>query len=246
MKKFVLTAITAAVAGYAGIAGATGVTGNVTIASDYVYRGISQTENSPALQGSLTFNHDVGFYAGVWGSNVDFNTGGTTTKESSLELDLYTGWGGKFSGLPQMGWDLNVLYYLYPNQTKGDDFDFVEFTPALSYDFGMFNVNGKVSYSPDFFGAAFGDAFYTQANVGIPLPNDFTINGHLGYQTIQGKGGVTDTKYLDWLLGVAVKVAGIDLGLSIMDTDLKKSECTPAGIDHLCDIRAVVTVGKTL
>lgn len=243
MNKFTISVISAAVAGYAGVTAASGFTGNVTFASDYVYRGISQTENKPAIQGSITYNHDAGFYVGAWGSNVDFNDG----DRSSAEFDLYTGWSGKFPALQQMGWDLNVLYYAYPHQAAGSDYDYVEFTPALSYDFGTFNVNGKVSYSPDFFGTALEDAFYTQANVGIPLPNNFSLSGHLGYQTAEGNAPATDLKYLDWSLGVAVKVATIDLGLTLMDTDMKPGECgTPAGVDHLCDIRAVVTVGKTM
>ena len=51
---------------------------NVTAVSDYVFRGITQTDSHPAIQGGFDYAHASGLYAGLWASNVDFNDGGVT------------------------------------------------------------------------------------------------------------------------------------------------------------------------
>ncbi len=63
--------------------------------SEYSFRGIAQSDERPALQGSIDWSHDSGFYAGVWGTNVDFNDG----DEAQLETDLYAGYSGDLNGL---------------------------------------------------------------------------------------------------------------------------------------------------
>jgi hypothetical protein len=60
--------------------------GSATITSEYIFHGISETDDNPAVQGSFQYSHPVGFYAGVWGSNVaDY------VSEGSVEIDLYAG-----------------------------------------------------------------------------------------------------------------------------------------------------------
>ena len=80
------------------------VTATVTATSDYDFRGITQTRNNPALQGSIDYASDSGFYLGGWASNVDF--GG----DENLEVDLY----GGFSGGETFPWDVGIIWYTYP------------------------------------------------------------------------------------------------------------------------------------
>jgi len=71
MNKIKLLAATLALTAIAPLASAeVSVTGTLT--SDYVFRGVSQTDSSPAIQASLDYEHESGFFAGVWASNVDF------------------------------------------------------------------------------------------------------------------------------------------------------------------------------
>ena len=63
-----------------------GVSANVSFTSDYIWRGMTQTDG-PALQGGFDFESESGFYAGIWGSNVNFNNG------NGQELDYYAGYG---------------------------------------------------------------------------------------------------------------------------------------------------------
>src|SRR6266850_5266808 len=116
MRKSVLSlAVTAAIA-VPGIAAAQApapatspVTGNMTIASDYRFRGISQTYKGPAIQGGVDYAHASGLYLGNWNSNVSsvMYPGG-----SAIEMDFYGGWKKAFG---DFGLDLGTIYYYYPN-----------------------------------------------------------------------------------------------------------------------------------
>jgi hypothetical protein len=82
------------------------ITGNVSLTTDYTFRGLSQTNDNPAIQGGLDFAMANGFYLGTWASNIDFGFPG-----QSIELDLYGGY--KFKAGP-VGLDIGVIDYVYP------------------------------------------------------------------------------------------------------------------------------------
>jgi uncharacterized protein (TIGR02001 family) len=102
---------------------AVAVSGNVTVASDYVFRGLTQTWGEPAVQGGIEFTFPAGFYAGVWGSNVSPDS----YAGASLEADLYAGWTGTLGGF---GLQLGALAYFFPG--SDEDFDTVEVHGGLS------------------------------------------------------------------------------------------------------------------
>ena len=86
------------------------VTGNMSIASDYRFRGFTQTNYGPAMQGGLDWEHRNGVYLGNWNSNVaqDLYNGG------SLEMDFYGGFKGAWSSLFGTAYDVGAIYYGYP------------------------------------------------------------------------------------------------------------------------------------
>ena len=101
------------------------VSANVALQSDYVWRGVSQNQEDPAIQGGFDYAHDSGFYAGVWGSSVDFQG------PESTELDLYAGWSTEFeSGL---GFDVGIIEYTYHGDEGASDANFTEFYVCLLY-----------------------------------------------------------------------------------------------------------------
>ena len=112
------------------------VSANLAITSNYVWRGMTQTANSPAVQGGIDLGYK-GFYLGTWGSNVDF--GGWT--DNNLEADFYAGYAGEIAGF---GYDLGYIYYAYPNESDALNFD--EAYVGVSYDWDSFGVNGKYSF----------------------------------------------------------------------------------------------------
>jgi len=114
------------------------ISANLAITSNYVWRGMTQTSNSPAVQGGIDLGYK-GFYLGTWGSNVEF---GDTA--NNLEADFYAGYASELAGI---GYDLGYIYYAYPNES--DAFNFDEAYIGLSKDFGDFGVNGKYSFGLD-------------------------------------------------------------------------------------------------
>jgi|TARA_S200000501_G_scaffold162306_1_gene152974 uncharacterized protein (TIGR02001 family) len=123
------------------------VSANVSFASDYVWRGMTQSDG-PAIQGGFDFEAESGFYAGIWGSNVNFNDG------AGSELDYYAGYG--FS-LGDVGVDIGYIAFDYPKNETGLDFE--EIYLGLSFgDLGLLFASGQDGM-PDYTEAsyAFGD-----------------------------------------------------------------------------------------
>ena len=142
------------------------ISANLAITSNYVWRGMTQTANSPAVQGGIDLGYK-GFYLGTWGSNVEF---GDTA--NNLEADFYGGYAGEIGGF---GYDIGYIYYAYPNES--DAFNFDEAYVGLSYDFGVAAVNGKYSFAIDS-NADTDD--YWEVGASANLPMDITLAGAYG------------------------------------------------------------------
>ncbi|MGH8175513.1 MAG: TorF family putative porin [Steroidobacter sp.] len=179
-----------------------------TVTNDYDFRGFSQSATDPALQGSLDFAMDNGWYVGAWASNVDFGDA-----DVDIEVDLYTGFsGGEDDG---MLWDVGVVYYAYPDES---DFNFLEAYGSLGYSW----FEGKLWYSNDFGGdATDGDtsAIYLEGNAAFPLPQDFSILLHAGLSTGDYWDDVNGDDQIDYSVGVGYTAGNFDLALKYVDTD---------------------------
>jgi uncharacterized protein (TIGR02001 family) len=219
-------------------------TGGVSVTNNYVFRGITQTDDDPAIQGTINYTLDTGIagtsvYAGVWGSNVDFNDG----DGAHVELDWTFGLTGEIldTGL---GWTLGGIYYHYP-AASGDNY--WEVAPALSYSpFDWITVLAGLNYSPDFFNGS-GEAWYPNGGVkvGIPIPENLftlTLEGYTGHQWVDNNARFGADDYQDWKLGLSVGITMITLSAYYTDTNLDKSECS--GTNN-CDARAVLALGAT-
>ena len=91
------------------------LSGNAGIYSQYIFRGLTQTNKDPAFQGGLDYSHSSGFYVGTWMSNISWLTdspAATGYTSSSLEMDFYGGYKGTFGG--DFGYDVGILQYYYP------------------------------------------------------------------------------------------------------------------------------------
>lgn len=223
MKKTLIAAALATVS----LPSVAEIAGNVALTTDYRFRGISQTDRNPAIQGGFDWSHDSGFYLGVWGSNVDL--------PGTLELDYYGGYAGDIND--SLAFDVGAIYYDYPGD--GGSLEFWEIYGGLSGDLGPVSLSGKVSYSDDYFGET-GTAWYTDLGASYSLPADFSLNGHYGYQTIDD---LDPDNYSDWSLGVSKSMWDLDFDLSYVDTDLSKGDC---GGSKICDSTVVFSISKSL
>jgi uncharacterized protein (TIGR02001 family) len=205
---------------------------NVALTSEYVFRGISQSNEEPTIQGGIDWAHEeTGFYLGTWGSGVDFT-------DASSEFDFYGGINGVTAH--EMTWDLGAIYYHYPGASDDLNYDFWELAAAVGYDFDIFSLSAALNWSPDYFGGS-GDAVYTALYTTVPLPYGFTGSGSVAYQWIDDNDAFGVDDYADWSLGVNYMLEGFDLGLKYTQTSLDEPEDCADG----CDARIIFSVGKT-
>lgn len=160
---------------------------NVGVVSDYVFRGFSQTNEDPAIQGGAdaTFGS---FYVGAWGSNVDFGD------DTDAEFDVYGGFRTEAGGFAL---DFGVIGYLYVGAPDAADYNYVEFKAAASRAVGPVTVGAAAYYSPDFFGLD-DEATYAEINGAITPADKWTISGAVGKQWLD-----VNDDYTTWNAGVA-------------------------------------------
>ena len=245
MKKNVLAAL---LVSSPLVATAVEVSGNVTLASDYRFRGISQTDTQLAVQGGFDVAFENGIYVGTWGSNVDF--------ANSLELDYYVGYAGDIT--EDVSFDVGYIYYDYPgtdktarvfNSSAEDDYEEI-YASISAHDFTL-----GVAYSDDYY-LETGEFYYVYGDYSFALPYDMSLGLHYGYNDFEFSSDDSSAKdaeqaflsdgedsYSDYSVTVSKAVAGVDLSLSWVDTDLSESECFGT---NWCDSTVVFAVSKSL
>lgn len=219
--KALKLALCAAAASFAmaGAASAQNVSFNLAATSDYVFRGYSQTDEGPAIQGGVDVTQGVA-YGGLWASNVDF------LDSTDAEIDAY------FGIKPTAGavtFDFGAVYYGYINAPSAASYDYWEFKGAASVPVGPATAGVAVFYSPAFFGDI-GDAVYYEVNGSVSPVDKWTVSGALGEQTFDDVTG----DYTTWNLGVGYALTGmVSADLRYYDTDVD----TP-----IADERVVLTL----
>ncbi|MCS4305953.1 uncharacterized protein (TIGR02001 family) [Rheinheimera pacifica] len=200
-------------------ASAVELSGDITFTSDYAFRGVSQTEEAPAIQGGLSLASESGFYVSVWGSNVDFLAEGT------LELDVMLGWSGAIND--DWSTDVGIMRYGYPN-TAIPGSNFWEVYGSLSYK----DLTFGLAYSDDYY-ANSGKFYYIYADYSYALTENFSLDLHVG----QNEYDDSSASYLDWSVGISTEVLGAGLSLAYVDTDINGS--------YLADRRVIFSISKS-
>jgi uncharacterized protein (TIGR02001 family) len=219
--------------------------GSVGLFSQYIFRGLTQTDRDPALQGNFDINHSSGLYLGMWGSNVSWprdryinNDSETATFYKSggnLEIDIYGGFKSEI-GKTGLGIDLGALQYYYPGQERGRDsyakINTTEVYGALSYGWLQAKYSHVVSKDAWGWGKAAGggdDArgtYYAELNATIPfgeLIGGGPLKGlsgiaHYGKQEFDGAANEV-ASYEDYKLGLSNAFDnGVNIGAFWTDT----------------------------
>lgn len=217
--------------------------GTATFTTDYVFRGVSQTGDNPAVQASIDATYGL-FYLGMWGSNVDFAVPG-----QDIEIDYYAGitpeWGG-------ISFDFAALYYTYPGTCGGacglGEADYFEAKAGASYTFGEALTVGVANYwSPDF---AFetGEADAIEGSIEYAFVNKWfnfftpSVSGLIGYQTVDDLGD-----YTYWNAGLTLGfMDNFSADIRYWDTDASDAVCTGySGFTTNCDARVVGTISAS-
>lgn len=185
--------------------------GNIGIVSQYVFRGTTQTNQKPALQGGFDLTHDNGLYAGIWMSNISWISDTNSAASASLEADLYGGW--KPALTDWLTGDIGVLHYAYPGSypagmTKPDTTEVY-----LGVDAKWIAFKYSVSTGNTFGNADTSGSTYADLSVTHELFGGLTGMAHIGRQHYTGPNAAS-LSYTDWKLGVTRDFSGYVLGLA--------------------------------
>lgn len=187
------------------VAGQTDVSLSAGVASDYVFRGVSQTDEKP--QGFAGVSASAGdIYVGAWASNVDYGD------STDAEVDLYGGWQQEING---WAFDAGAIFYAYPGQPDRVDYDYAEAKLALSHNLGQLSLGTSVYYSPDFFGPI-DEATYGEVNAAYGFASDWAVSAAYGHQGLSS----SQDDYSTWNIGLSWDATDkLALDLRYHDTD---------------------------
>ena len=223
------------------------LTGLGAVASDYLFRGISQTRNNWAVQGTLDVEHESGVYVGAFLTNAKFLA--SPYNDTRQELDLLAGY--RFT-VADVKLDLGYIAYLYPGQDKapgGQLNEFHEVGIKASYTIDPVKLQAAFFYSPNFFGRS-GDGFYVEAGADVTLPYGFTGLGRLGHQWIERNAFFGTPDYLWYAVALQREIyAGINVAVGFYGTDIRKRDCVPVVEradrgQRICGERVLLTISK--
>jgi uncharacterized protein (TIGR02001 family) len=193
---------------------------NVAVASDYRYRGISQTRLQPALQGGADYvNNPSGLYVGAWASTITWikDAGG----DGSVELDLYAGKRGQLSS--EISYDVGVLTYVYASNKLPVSANTTEVYGQLGYGPAYVKYSHAVT---NLFGFADSkNSGYLDLGANIEAGDGFVVNLHAGRQEVKHNDAAS---YTDWKLGVTKDFGVVTGALAVIGTNANESAYTSA------------------
>lgn len=189
------------------------VSGNIGGTSNYLWRGVTQTNDAVAIQGGIDYSHDSGFYAGTWASNVDFGN------DTSYELDLYAGYGGNITD--DLSYDFGYLYYAYPDAEGSIDFG--ELHGTITWKWVELSYSHVINAGDDVAAEPFDnkDMSYLAATASFPLTEKLSLSFHYGNST----GDVVEAwfaedNYADYNVTLSADTSIGTVSFMVSDTDL--------------------------
>lgn len=253
LNKIVLpAAVSAALLTAAGVAQAeepsvpaedvgTTISANVTLVSDYKFRGVSQSNQDGALQGGFDIEFSPGFYVGTWGSTVNFDTNGEDGGccNGSMELDYYAGWANTI-GDTEIGIDVGYIYYSYPGDNDTDA-DYQELYVSSSWK----DLTVGVHYSDDYYLES-DEFWYVYGDYSFTLPADISLSLHVGYNSVEEDGGFLSSDedgFTDYSVSLSKEMWGVEWALAYVGTDLDDDDLF--GYDW-GDPKAIVSMTKSM
>ncbi len=177
------------------------LTANVGAASNYYFRGITQTDDRAQVSGGIDWAHDLGFYLGTWMSNVDFGD----DSKADVEVDLYGGFSNEI-GDSGVGYDVGAIYYWYPGSggnLQGGEIDYAEVYAGLSWAW----LSGAIAYTvwgetDDDNQFDDGDIYYRASVEPDWEYKGFKANAFIGYYDFDADSSERDFNYTHWGIGI--------------------------------------------
>jgi uncharacterized protein (TIGR02001 family) len=214
------------------------VSGEISLMSDYRFRGISRSDEDPALQAGIDVRHQSGLYAGARGTSLRGNDGFRLRDpafrgQGDVQMDLYAGYGRSLGG----GFDLDagLIYYAFAGGRGATDY--AEPYASLSYLIGPVQMTGGVKYAPSQAGTGHEDMVYLYGQVDVSVPfRPWSFSGQIGRQDWGVYGD-----YWNWSLGARyhVRIAGLpatEIGLRYVDTNLPSLHGQDGGLQATLEL----------
>lgn len=179
------------------------VSANIGFTSNYLFRGVTQTDDQAAVQGGVDYAHEGGFYAGTWASNVDYGA-----DSRGYEVDGYFGLADDI-GESGVGFDVGYIYYAYPSL---DDSDLGEVYGGLDF-MGAHAMVNLVTNADD---EGLEDSLSYELGYGLGLTGDMSLDGTVGY--VDPDEG--DGDYTWWSVGLTRATELGDFTLAYTQNDI--------------------------
>lgn len=201
-------------------------TGNVAIVSDYIVRGVSLSNQNPAVQGGFDWDSGMGVFAGIWGSSVEFGN------DASAEIDFLAGWRGV---IDNFHYEIGGTYYWYPETVVAGQ-SFWDVHADLGYNFILADITLGIAYTTDDSSPLLNDkTVYYRGRISLPVAEMMTISGGAGYSFRERR-----SNYSDWNAGATFNVHNwFDIDARYFDSD----DVPMCGT--LCDERFVVRISRS-
>jgi uncharacterized protein (TIGR02001 family) len=218
-----------------------------SVSNDYLFRGISQTRNNWAVQGTFDVQHESGVYVGAFVTNAKFLA--VPYNDARMELDALAGYRFTLGGV---NFDIGYVGYLYPGQSKPEGTQLNEYHEVMlkaNYTIDIVKLSGAFAYSPNFFGRS-GNGFYLEGGVDVTLPYEFTAFGRVGYQWIERNPRFGTPDYLWYGVGIQREILlGITAAVGWYGTNIAKRDCAPVvdradGGQRICEGRVLFTLSR--
>lgn len=209
------------------------LTGNAGITNNYIWRGLTQSENEAAISGGIDYASDTGLYVGTWVSNVSY----APNDAFSYEHDIYFGYAGEFE---ELSYDIGYLYY---NYDEAANFDFGEIYGSLGYKgftlggFLLANTEADENQFQDF---GFGEAYYVYLDYTTEIRDGLELTLHAGRHDgdFNEAFNAVPGSYNDY----HVSLSKNGFSFMITDTDL----ANPTGPDPLDNDEVKIVVSYTM
>jgi uncharacterized protein (TIGR02001 family) len=198
---------------------------NVALTTDMVFRGMSFTNEEPSLNGGFDLEHDTGFYVKTWATNVNLLEGDTVEPDerANLAIGWYVGYNGDFSD--NLNYDIQAAYFAFPGAAKDLNYDFAEFTGALTYSIQDTDLGFSYTFSPDFFLKS-DTAHYYELNASHTFvnANDLKIGGRIGLQTVKDNDTIGFDDYTNYGIWISYPIGDFTSTLEYTNTDLDNGD----------------------
>jgi uncharacterized protein (TIGR02001 family) len=211
------------------------------LVSDYVFRGVSNSDETAAVQPSYTANwttHAGAVWSlGIWASTLD----------QDAAIDHEVDWWGGVTWSNRLGdFSAAFTWYSYPGSPKDTGASFGEAQVTAGHALGPVYLTGEYDYSNDYYGLA-GPSHYVNANLATGedvLPGGLVLSGHVGHQWFDDNAAYGSPDYTDGGLRLERSFSWLKAGLEWTTTDLDSAECF--GGLAICGDRVFVTLAASV